>query len=211
MSNIFDEVPTPDAAAMISFNRVSGGNTALFGSPFLHQGYIMMRVKGCQVKRSHGRTWYFGRHEYLEVAMSYSQFAEAITAMNIGDGVPCTMIRMEGAGDFPPIELHDERSLFDKEISDDAQKATDAIKDAIAALSEVKMSAKDREILRGKLAIAQKALTNSIPFVAEQYAEYMDGMEQKAKTEIVSYLDMTAHQYGVDAMKALALPEAKND
>lgn len=71
------------------------------------------------------------------------------------------------------------------------------------------MSVKDREALRSKLAIAQRALNHSIPFVADQYAEYMNGVEQQAKTEIVSYLDMTAHQYGVTAMQALALPEGE--
>jgi hypothetical protein len=39
----------------------------------------------------------------------------------------------------------------------------------------------------------------------------MNGIEQKAKTEIVSYMDMTAHQYGLEQLQVLALAESKNN
>ena len=51
------------------------------------------------------------------------------------------------------------------------------------------------------------AVSDSLPHVAKSYAKHMNDIEQQAKTEIVSYMDMTAHQYGLEQLKVLALPE----
>jgi hypothetical protein len=210
MTDIFESIPTPEAAALIGFSRVSGKQT-LFGSPFSHQGFITIQIKGCEVKRSHGRTWYFGKNQYIQVSMSYSQFAEAITAMNIGDGVPCTMEYLQGKGDFPQIEPIDERQYFDREADADMEQCKDKLQSAIAALDEVKLSAKDKQKLKESLTSAYMAISDSLPHVSKMYAEHMNDIEQKAKTEIVSYMDMTAHQYGLEQLQVLALAESKKD
>lgn len=209
MDDFFSEQPTPEAAALVSFSRCSG-NQALFGSPFDHQGYITMQVKKCEVNRSTGRTWYHGRSQYIQVSMSYSQFAEAITAMNVGEGVPCTMNFLQGMGKFPPVQQVDDRVSFDQEASEYMEECRDKIKEAIDALGDVKLSAKDKQTLSKALTAAYMAVSDSLPFVAKLYAEHMDDIEQKAKTEIASYMDMTAHQYGLEQLKVLALPEASS-
>ena len=83
---------------MLQFNRTSGGKTALFGSSIQHSDTIMMRLRQGEVSRDINNDWFFGADVIVEVEMSYSQFAECITSMNMGSGVPVTIRYIKGQG-----------------------------------------------------------------------------------------------------------------
>jgi len=206
MSNLFDELPVPESAGLISFNRVSG-RRVLFGSPFDHQGYITMRVHKAEKQRSTGCTWYMADRQasYIEVSMSYSQFAEAITAMNIGDGVPCTVDYFDGEKLEEPW-IEDDRAQFEKEIDEDTLIAVESIQELVTAIKEEKMSKKAQERLINLCRKSIKVLTDKLPFIANMYAKHLDKLEQLAKTEISAYGDMVVRQYGLDAIQA-GLPQ----
>jgi hypothetical protein len=210
--DIFDSIETPEAAALISFSRVSG-NTNLFACPFRTTGYIEMKIKRCEVKRSTGHTWYFGREQYIEVAMSYSQFAEAITAMNMGDGVPCTMHTLQNKK-FPPVPIENQRPLFEQEGIERIESCVDSVNETLAGLDELKMSAKDRKALQSMLESVKMQISQNLPFIAKSYGEHLNKVEQQAKTEIAAYMDMAIRQHGFDAIegqKPLLLVEGSED
>lgn len=81
---------------MLSFSRAHGGHSNLFGSSIQHRDTIHMVLKEGTVSRDLNEDWYFGGPEIVEVEMSQSQFAELITSMNMGSGVPCTIKFIKG-------------------------------------------------------------------------------------------------------------------
>ena len=79
---------------MLSFHRVHGAATPLFGSSVQHRDTIRLTLKEGEVKRSLNTDWYFGGKQLFEVEMSLSQFAELITSLNMGDGIPVTILSL---------------------------------------------------------------------------------------------------------------------
>jgi hypothetical protein len=95
---------------MIAFNRSMGGRpTRLFGSPLEeHYGTVRVvigtgtRIHESNMDRYHGSL----RGEHIEVEMSAAQFAEVLTSMNQGSGIPCTIRYINGKPieDPPPTQ-----------------------------------------------------------------------------------------------------------
>jgi hypothetical protein len=200
-SKVFDDIPVPESAGMISFSRTSG-KTHLFASPLDHQHFITMRVQKASQHRSTGHTFYMADRNvpcYVEVALSASQFAEAITCMNIGDGVPCTVLRANGRK-FPAPEIDNARPLFEAELGDATKESVEALEELMTAISEEKMSKTAKARLIGLARKSLMQLADSLPFITKQYAEALDGLEQKAKTEITAYADHVVHQFGLEAV-----------
>ena len=98
------EVFKHPAFGMIGFSRVSGRENTLFGSSIKHNDRIVMQLKhGTQDRHLH-EDCYYGHGLITEVEMSYSQFAECISTLNVGDGVPCTIRFTEKDGEIPYIK-----------------------------------------------------------------------------------------------------------
>jgi hypothetical protein len=195
MSDI-NEIPTHEAGALIQFSRVTG-KANLFGSDFDHDHYITLKVTPCTTQRSSNRTWYMGTLKpYIEVSLSAAQFAEAITTLNCGSGIPCTMEYLSGRGKFPRIEPIPQRPAFEAEGGEALAESIAAIDDAIAELDTLKLSVAAKKAMHGKLTKARMRLSDRLPFIIESFAEAMDDVEQKAKTEIAAYADHVRSQIG---------------
>lgn len=77
---------------MISFNREScSPATSLFGSSIKHGNAIRMILFHAEIERGLNKDWFYAKGRIVEIEMSQSQFADAITSLNIGEGVPCTI------------------------------------------------------------------------------------------------------------------------
>ena len=79
------------AYGTIMFNRANGCRRSLFGSSIEHSNVITMEVKHADIERGLNRDWVYGKSPIVEIEMSYSQFAEAITSFGQGSGIPCTI------------------------------------------------------------------------------------------------------------------------
>lgn len=99
------EKTTHPAYGMLSFSRRSGSKTPLFESSIEHRDTIAMTLTHGDVTRGLNTDWYHGNGIIAEVEMSYSQFAEAITSMNMGSGVPVTVRRTEKDGKIPECDF----------------------------------------------------------------------------------------------------------
>jgi hypothetical protein len=214
--SLFDKLPTPEAAALISMRRTTG-STTLFASPFDHQGFITLQIKACEVQRSSGHTLYFGRKNYIEIAMSYNQFAEAITTMNMGDGVPCTMRYLEERK-FADPEPENQKPIFEQEGLELLKRSIEKIDKSIADLDLLKMSKKDQMTARAALVSVRQDLESNLPFYAKSYSEYIDDVTQQGKTEIAAYMETAALQHGFTTMaeanqtqKVLSFPQETAD
>ena len=202
-----EKMPVPESAGMISFSRASG-TTPLFGSDLVHQGFIRVLITKAAHYRSLSRVWYMSedRKGYIEVWMSFSQFSEAITAMNQGDGVTCTVARLDGKSLEMPT-LDNTRDLFDKDLDDISREALGELDELTALIASTNLSLKSKKTLTDTVKRVAMKLADSLPFVVKSYAERMEGLEVKAKNEISAYADHIIFQHGLNQLPEL--PESK--
>lgn len=181
------------AFGMIGFSRVSGGKNVLFGSSVKHNDRIIMKLKHGDQDRYLHRDNYYGNELIAEVEMSYSQFAECITAMNIGDGVPCTIKYTEKDGYIPAIaENNSKREQFRNEFSDTILKAMEQVQDQIndiqKSLDDKKnLGVKDRKEMISKLQQVKYNIGSNLDFYVEQFDEQMEKTTLEAKGEIEAF------------------------
>ena len=203
-----EQIETHPSGALIQISRCSG-QTRLFGSEFDHQHYVSLKITPAKEKRSLGRTWYTGKlNPYVEVNLSASQFAEAITTMNVGCGVPCTMRYLEGHAPFTPVKPVSQRSAFEAEGSKAMADSVAAIDEALAALATVNLTKTARAQLTSNLQTARRKISDRLPFLVEAYAEHLNEVEQKAKTEIAAYVDHVQQTTGVNGREFLQIEGA---
>ena len=112
-----------ESFAMLGITRSSCSfSQNLFGSSIQHSHTIKLKIAPAKIDRMLNRDWFHANTKpYIEVEMSYSQFAEAITSMNVGDGVPVTLRRLDDKRieDCPQF---DKRQEFEKEFEKEMLK-----------------------------------------------------------------------------------------
>lgn len=197
---------THPAYATIGVSRVSG-NATLFGSDFQHQHYMTIRIYEADLRRSLSGDHTFGNREYIEVALSESQWATFVSTPNVGNGVPCTLAYRASGGDghVPGIipAATGRRDQFRGEVEDH-------IADAIASLREIAETAPTKK-LRDKAEHAIRQLSGNLNFVVERFDEHAEETVEKAKTEVVAYIDSAIARAGLQALQGGAPLLTLND
>lgn len=188
------------AYGQISVSRVSGGAN-LYGSDFQHNNYIVVRIAESEFKRSLSRDWYHSRREFVEVALSESQWATFVSSFNLGAGVPCTIQRREGKS-VPGIPHRDEGQEYKVE-------ADKALKDVISELQGLRsklqaaatgLSKKKEAELLAEVNQAIRSASQSLPFVADSFSQFMEERVEKAKVEVHGYTMGVLQRAGMDAI-----------
>lgn len=199
------------AFGMIGFSRISGGESTLFGSSIKHNDRIKLKIKHGEKDRHLHEDWYFGRGLITEVEMSYSQFAECITAMNVGDGVPCTIRYTEKDGNIPVIaENKSKREQFRSEFSDTILKAMKQVQEEIEVIQKSlddkkNLGVKDRKEMISKLQQVKYNIGRNLDFCVEQFDEQMEKTTMEAKGEIEAFC-----QNKINSIAQAALVENKD-
>lgn len=176
---------------MLSFSRVHGGHSNLFGSSIQHRNTIHMVLKEGTVSRELNEDWYFGGPEIVEVEMSQSQFAELITSMNMDSGVPCTIKFIKGKGRIPEPDFINKREQITnefKERMDDKKASANKIYEEIKTLLDKKSIGKgDRAAILRKIHSITNGLSSESNFMFRQFQEQMDKTITQAKGEIEAF------------------------
>jgi hypothetical protein len=80
---------------LIGVSRVTSNGTRMFGSAIDHSSFIEVTVAHAELIRSPGYDRYVRKGiPLVRLRMSAAQYAELLTTMNCGDGVPCTLTRL---------------------------------------------------------------------------------------------------------------------
>lgn len=187
----------------------------LFGSSIKHGHTIKIRISRAVVERDLHQEWYHARDRgAVEIEMSASQFAQFITTPNIGDGVPCTIKRIDGKmmAD-PPYNGHNE--VFNQELSDDVKKAmSDAdelIDSARETLSQKRpIKASEKKDLLAKINSLVQHIKSNMPLIHKQFARSMDKTVAAAKAEVEEFYTSTIIKMGKAALDACVRPEIES-
>lgn len=200
------------AFGMVSFGRITGGDNVLFGSSIKHNDRIRLTIKHGEQDRTLHEDRYYGRKRIVEVEMSYSQFAECIGAMNVGDGVPCTIQYTEKEGYIPAIEeSNSKREQFRNEFGDTIAKAMEQIQNQINQIQESidtkkTLGIKDRKEIVSQLQLVKYNIGANLDFCVSQFDEQMDKSTMEAKGEIEAFC-----QNKINSIAQAALVEKKDE
>lgn len=176
----------------LSFHRRSGGATPLFGSSIEHRDTIAMTLYHASITRGLHEDHIYGNDAIAEVEMSYSQFAEAITSMNMGSGVPVTIRWTEKDGKIPPCDYINKREQFAEEFKEKRKRATEGSQQIIAEVMEMfntkkTLTKNDKEDILRKLSKLNTDIGCNMDFIADQFNEQMDKTIMEAKGEIEAF------------------------
>ena len=201
---------THESYGMVGLSRVSGSSGNLFGSSVRHQNFIRMRLKTAVKTRGLKHNWFRGKKELIEVDLSPTQFADMITAMNVGDGVPCTIRHISvpqelNKGQIAPCPDYDQRKVFEDEFQADVDKiagnSLDLLKKADTMLRQKTLKASDRDELLSIIYHLAQDIKDNLPFIQESFTEAMDKTVSEAKGEVEAFVSSKITSLGIEGLR----------
>lgn len=156
MAKLFETKDKHDSYGMLQFSRSSGGAKSLFGSSIQHRDTIMMYLREGEVFRELNRDLYFGGDKIIECEMSYSQFVEAITSMNMGTGVPVTIKYIKGKGHIEECLFVDKKKQYEEEFKNNLDETNKIVNDLLESMRQMfeekkSFTKKDKEEILEKM------------------------------------------------------------
>lgn len=197
---------------IIRFSRHNGDPGRLFGSALQRQGsFVRMTVTEGECIHHLAYDRYHGKRDLLlEVDLSSAQFAELLTTMNHGDGVPCTLRSLQGKRIPPPpadrrVETEKVRDSFRAGLSDLVQsmrQQRERLKDLLAKKT---IGVADRAEICSMIERLHMEVESNVPFVLDQFEEAAERVITHAKAEVESFTTQAVMSAG---LKALARDDA---
>jgi len=191
-----------------------GGKRRMFGSSIRdHMSFITLEVK--EGKRQHmlSQDWYSaaGGRLLLELHLSNAQFAELITTMNMGDGVPCTIRYLDGRKMEDPPDEETEVEKVQTGFKQDARKLAqklDGFREEVRKLFEKKTIGKqDREEILKQIGLFIQEVHSDFPFVLQQFEEATERVVGAAKAEVDAFMTHAVTAAGVEALADGRIPK----
>lgn len=191
---------------MVGLNRVFySGSRELFGSDITNHTGIVLTLKHAQKSRELGRDWTLGDDMICRIVLSPNQFAEMVSNMNVGDGVPCTIeyLQSEGYIDFLPeenklVKIEVDRMEKDAEIM---QRLKDSVKQLDRLIRDKKMPKTVGEEIVGELCAVHKYLDDSgSDFLRDQSKREIADMVVEAKAQVSDYVNHKIFSVGLEKL-----------
>ena len=208
---MFENKKTHKSYGMIQFSRITSSKAIpLFGSSIKHRDTIVLRIKEAEMVRELNKDHIFDRGTIVEVEMSQSQFAEAITSLNNGSGVPATIKWTREDGRIEECDYEDKRQVFENEFKQtqvEQKKYYDEFSKYLENLLDDKktLGKKDKEDIMRNLDILSGRIFSNTEFVYKQFNEQMDKTVLEAKGEIEAFM-----QNKINSIASAALVENKD-
>lgn len=196
-----------ESYGMMSFSRVSGGDSTLFGSSIPHSETIQLVIGSAEVERGLHTDWYYRRNDHIVIEMSHSQFSEAITSMNMGSGIPVTIKRLNGKRMAEPpftnkrIQFEEEFKAKMEDLEKSMRHLTENAEDILTNKKTV--SKADRTEILNNITRLRRQIASDIPFMSSMYNEQMDKTTNEAKGEIEAFTLNKVNQLGLNSLQEL--------
>lgn len=188
---------------MVGFYHNFGSGRELFGSDVTNHNTIRLTVKHAVKHRELGRDWTMGDDIICEVELSALQFAELLTNMNMGDGVPCTIkyTREDGC-----VEYKSEKSkieVIQEERSAEIDKASSNLQEVISELTELMSNKKISKTVGSELLHKLKCVTSNLEgsnyeFYKKQAFNEVAKMVVEAKSQISEHINHKIYSVGLE-------------
>jgi hypothetical protein len=194
--------------ALASFSRRSGSPKLFASAIDKHYSYICLQLKRAElVRRDHGDYYNSSiQGDIVEVDFSAAQFAELLTTMNVGLGVPCTLRRLNNERiEEPPDVLTEAENVaneFEGDMKGFAKKILGTtIPRAKEILAKTNITKADRAELAGIFDKIGMELKNNIPFILDCFQEAIQKKVAVAKAEVDSLFTSVINKLGLKALE----------
>ena len=188
---------------MVGFYRNFGSGRELFGSDVTNHNTIRLTVKHAVKYRELGRDWTMGDDIICEVELSALQFAELLTNMNMGDGVPCTIkyTREDGYVDYKSEKSKIE--VIQEERNEEIEKASSNLQEVISELTELISNKKIPKTVGNELLHKLKCATSNLEgsnyeFYKKQAFNEVAKMVVEAKSQISEHINHKIYSVGLE-------------
>lgn len=215
-----ERIKHPSYANLYIGRSQCSGQQALFGSSIKHHDIITLRISPAYMDRDLNYDRYYAEnHPYIEINMSQSQFAQAITSLNMGAGVPVTLRQINGEY-IEPCPFVDKREQFSNEFREDMNELTKKIKETTEAVEDLIQNKRtftkaDKEQILSTLHSVSQQLSSNYPYMFSMFNEQMDKTVTEAKAEIESHIQARMQDVALKAMENAqsreALPDEEQD
>jgi hypothetical protein len=200
-----EEVFTHESFGQIQFNRTNSNGINFYGSELEQDHYITMEVHHSQVRRTLSQDWYHTTDKILRLRISSGQFAELLTSMNYGSGVPCTIEGIEGRK-IAPLPVQESRKEFvHRKFEDRMKEFGNTIRErqnkAKELVKKKTLSKEDMHQLQMHLDYLTGEVERNIPFFAKCFQETMDEVIFEAKTEVENAIQHKINTLGLAELK----------
>jgi hypothetical protein len=188
----------------------------LFGSSIKdHSSTVLLYIRRAEISHELSADRVFGWNEIIEIELSQAQFAELLTTMNQGTGVPCTIRRKDGQKiEDPPesfVEAERVREGFDDGLKELTTYITKQIEELEIALNETKLSRKAKEKIMWILGKTLQEVESNWPFVLKQFNRATDRIVVAAKSEVDAFVTHVVQQTGLEQLQKLKMLEDPKD
>ena len=198
------ETISHESFGQIRFNRRNSNGTQFYGSELPQDHYISMEVHHSEIQRELTQDRYYNRGKILRIRMSSGQFAEMLTSMNCGIGVPCTIESImgekieplpfqESRKEFVHRKFEDRMKMFGDKIRERQTKAKELVKKKTLSKADMHELQMHLEWLTGEV-------ESNIPFFAKCFQETMDKVVFEAKTEVENAIQHKINVIGLNAL-----------
>jgi len=192
---------------LVGFSRVTG-NKKLYMSNLNNTNWITMRVYEGKDEESYGekRTYTKSSRPLVELDLSAAQFAELLTTMNVGSGVPCTLKSFDGKRidqtdlqeDEKPVDVG--KKYFEKSVKEFTEKITKMTSEFKAELSDMKMSKKSKDRVTRILSSVEVEVLSNMPFYVSMFEEAAKKVVTESKSEIDAFVTGGIVKAGLEAL-----------
>ena len=193
MGDIYEH---PSFGTMNIYRSHGSHRNTLFGSSIKHNTTIHITINAAELHRNLNKDWISERKRIVEIEMSPTQFADAITSFN-QSGVPVTLRWIKGIGNIeePPYQSKVEQfnDEFDQHVKTVAARLDEVI--------ELAKETKAQKRLLHALEMAKQEIGNNMPFVNEQFSRQMDHTVKEAKGEVEGFVQNLIQNYGIEAIR----------
>jgi len=202
--------------AQLSFHRYSGGHNNLYGSAIRHQEYIALQIKRSVKHISPYSEYYYAYSAPLiEVFMSQAQFAEAITTMNMGSGVPVTLHSLKGEF-FPKCPEFNQAQKANNDLNQKMNEFADKIAHGQKRINEIlgkkgAINKGERKEISNIYSMLMQDLRSNLPFLHECMTEAFDKTAMSAKADIEAFYVNAVNRLGLEALESKKVNLIEND
>ncbi len=161
------ELEQHESYGMMSFNRFDGGNGAFFGSSIKPDGGIEMTLKTGEVRHNLNHDWYRGKETIARVRMTGAQFADLITNLNMGEGVPVTLEYVHGKHMSEPPFIN-KRIQFEENFKQEMKEVSNQMLELTKRTEEILSRAKaptkkEKEEILHNIAMLNQKVSSDMP------------------------------------------------
>lgn len=191
---------------MLQIHHQRHGDIPLHGSSIRHGNSIKLSIHPGSVERDLSRDWHFAdAMPIIEVTMSQSQFAEAITHTNQGSGTPVTITHYNGKPVAPDAFINKRLELeneFEEKMHQLSTQLDAMTRDAEELLAQKKAPTKgEREVILNDIKRLRRELRSTIPFMSKMFNEQLDKTTTEAKKEVEAFVSNHIHHLGLTELQ----------